>query len=231
MNTQKQRGQGYISRQYMMEMLPRHAKFNPIWLEQLVKIPEEILQNRASEWAAKLYRLSRQVGKEFNRTRSFTRTHLNAHGILWGIINIEHKVEDMVLDFFHQRFPRYIVILYNQNTKISHICNEKGNIEEKSTPIQNLIAQLEKERPVFEIIPGEKINGEKLSQENQELYRVFYESQYIADRKNPRYFQQMMPKKWQAAPGMEMEKRFLNTSLTKYIGEKIDKKAKTNNPN
>lgn len=231
MNSKKQRGQGYVSRTQMLEMLPRHEKFSPILLDQLAKIPDEILENRASEWAAKLYRMSRQVGREYDKCRAFTRTHLNPHGILWSIINIDHKVEDLVLQYFHKRFPKYIIALYNQKSKLTHICYESGMMDIKTIYIQDIIANLETNRPLCEIIPGETFDCEQLSKENKELYRVFYQSQYIAERDNPRYFQQMMPKKWREAPGLEMERGFLNNTLDKFVGEKNDRKINKSNSN
>ena len=45
-------------------------------IDKLNQIPDEILANRASEWAAKFYRMARFVYREYDKSRAFTRTQV-----------------------------------------------------------------------------------------------------------------------------------------------------------
>jgi hypothetical protein len=225
MNSKRARGLGFMNRAKLMELLPRHEKCTPQLIQDVIETSDVLLENRGSAVATKAYRMARQVGNEFHRARSFTRTQVNERGVLYGKMTVKHRIEDLVLKFFHSRFPEYIIILYNVITKQSHIITEKRKISVETLSLEESVAKWSKDRPIIAKIADlnqktEQI--EELSQaeanEKQILFEEFYLSQYAPERKNKKYFDRMMPKYWRRTAGMEMENGFGNTKLEQFFG-------------
>ena len=221
------RGRGTMSRQELIELLPRHKDFSSIMIDRLNQIPDEILANRASEWAAKFYRMARAVYREYDKGRAFTRTQVNIHGVLSGIITVHHQTEDMILYFFHKRFPKYVIVLYNSVKHKTFICTETNKCTEINAPFEQIVIQLSQSRPLMTDDPliSSLISSEKKSPESvksavkevKELFTAFYESQDIPERKNRAYFNRVVPQKWQKTANMAMEKGYLNRKMDRFL--------------
>src|SRR5208337_5118123 len=72
-----------FNKKTLYELLPRHAKFTPDLLLKLQQIPISILENRACPLAIKVYKMAREVSKDCERAKQFTRTQINDHGLLY----------------------------------------------------------------------------------------------------------------------------------------------------
>ncbi len=106
-----------FNKKTLYELLPRHAKFTPDLLLKLQQIPISILENRACPLAIKVYKMAREVSKDCERAKQFTRTQINDHGLLYGTVMLKHHTCDLVLNFFHNRYPLFTVALYNHLKK------------------------------------------------------------------------------------------------------------------
>ena len=47
----------------------------------------------------------REISIEVYRAKQFTRTEINNRGVLYGVVSLKHRVMDIVLNYFHQRWP------------------------------------------------------------------------------------------------------------------------------
>ncbi len=179
----------------LIENLPRHYKFNPAILQQIKNIPEVILRNHGSPIAKKINRMVKEVLKEAYRAEQFTRTEINNKSVLYGVILLKHKVIDIVLKYFHKRWPNCVVCLYNEYNQKTGIINEQGIIQEVKEPLKKVIDRLSKNRstsPYFEDIEFS----------NEEIFDALYQSQNITERENLRFFNSMIPKNCFKLPGM-----------------------------
>ena len=118
------------SHEEIINNLPRHCKFSPNLLKQIRKIPGVVLRNSGTLIAKKINRMMREVTTEAYRAKQFTRTEINNQGVLFGIVLLRHRVLDLVLNYFHERWPGCIICLYNEHTGKTGIINEKGKIQE-----------------------------------------------------------------------------------------------------
>jgi hypothetical protein len=178
------RARGY-SRKELIVNLPRHSKFSPNLIQQIEKLPEVVLRNSGSPLAKKIIRMMREVNTEAYRAKQFTRTEINNRGVLFGVVLLKHRVMDLVLKYFHERWPQCVICLYNEHTRKTGVINEKGNVREVRLPLKNVVEKVSKRRPIMPYFDDIQFSGE-------EIFETLYASQNITERENPRYFKRMM---------------------------------------
>ena len=205
------RARGY-SRIELISNLPRHSNFSPNIIQQIENLPEVILRNSGSPMAKKIIRMMREVNTETYRAKQFTRTEINNRGILFGVVLLKHQVMDLILKYFHERWPQCVICLYNEHSQKTGIINEKGTIRELKLPLKNVVNKISKNRPVIPYFDDIQFSGE-------EIFETLYNSQNITERENPRYFISMIPENCYKLPGMRdgVEKRF--SSRNKKLNE------------
>lgn len=196
----------------LIQNLPRHYKFSPVLIQQIKKIPEVILRNSGTPLAKKVNRMMREVTTEAYRAKQFTRTEINNKGVLYGIVSFRHRVMDIVLNYFHERFPQCLICLYNEQSCKTGIINEKGVIQEVNYPLEKVVKRISKDRPIIPYFNDIQFSGEQ-------IFETLYNSQFISERENKDYFKKMIPSKCFELPGMRggVEKRFRNKKINDYF--------------
>ncbi|MFW9783428.1 MAG: DUF4130 domain-containing protein [Candidatus Heimdallarchaeota archaeon] len=202
---------GY-SHEELIENLPRHCKSNEALIEQIKKIPAVLLRNSGTLLARKINRMMREVNTEAYRARQFTRTEINNRGVLYGVVLLKHRVIDLVLRYFHERWPQCIICLYNQNDYKTAIIDEKGKIRMVQSPLHEVVKMVSKDRPYVPYFNDIQFSGEQ-------IFETLYNSQFISERENKSFFKKMIPDKCYELPGMKggVEKRFRNKRINDYF--------------
>ncbi|MHA2035316.1 MAG: DUF4130 domain-containing protein [Promethearchaeota archaeon] len=180
------------------------------------------MRNSGTLIAKKIKKMMGEVYGEAYRANQFTRTEINNRGVLFGVVLLKHKVIDLVLKYFHNRFPNAIICLYNEHTCNTSTIDEKGRIRSYKSSLNEIVREVSKNRlivPYFEDIQFT----------NEQLFEVLYSSQNIIERENPRYFRSMIPEKCYELPGMRngIEKRYIekrHSAKTKTIDDFCHKK-------
>ncbi|MFW9945705.1 MAG: DUF4130 domain-containing protein [Candidatus Odinarchaeota archaeon] len=205
------RAKGYSHEQLTMN-LPRHSNFSNVLLEQIKEIPEVILRNSGTPMAKKVNHMMREVFTEAYRAKQFIRTEINNQGVLFGVVLLKHRVIDLVLEYFHKRWPQCIVCLYNEHKHKTALIDEKGKIREFDTPLKEVVESVSINRPIIPYFDDIQFSGEN-------IFETLYSSQFIYERKNKRYFKKMIPNKCFKLPGMRngVEKRFQNENINKFL--------------
>lgn len=198
------RSKGY-SRQELLNNISRHANFTPNLIKHIEKIPDVVLRNLGTPMARKIVKMMKEVGKEAYRAKQFTRTEINDRGVLYGIVLLKHKVMDRVLLYFHERWPKCIICLYNEHSQKTGIIDEEGKMREIKKPLKEVVEKISENRPVLPYFEDIQFSG-------NEIFETLYKTQNIKERENPRYFNQMIPKECYELPGMRngIEKRYNN---------------------
>jgi hypothetical protein len=196
------RSKGY-SQKELINQLPRHEKCTPHIIKQIKSIPDVVLRNLGTPIAKKAIKMIREVYREAYRAKQFTRTNINDHGVLYGVVLLKHKVIDLVLDYFHERWPNCIVCLYNEHTQKTGIITEKGQIYDIKLPLEKVVEKISDKRPKMPYFEDIQLSG-------KEIFETFYKTQNINERENSDYFKSMIPEKCFKLPGMRdgIEKRF-----------------------
>lgn len=200
------RCKGY-SRDELIKNITRHENFTPDLIKHIKSLPDVVLRNLGTPIAKKLITMVRQVFRESYRAKQFTRTNVNNRGVLYGVVLLKHKVMDLVLHYFHQRWPKCIICLYNEHTQKTGIMDEKGNMREVDLPLKRVVEEISQKRPIIPYFEDIQFSG-------REIFETLYKTQNITERKNPRYFKQMIPEKCFDLPGLRngIEKRFDDTN-------------------
>lgn len=207
----KGRAKGY-SCEELVKNLKRHSLFSPILIQQIKKTPNEVLRNFGTPFAKKVNKMMREVFTEAYRAKQFTRTKINNRGVLYGIVLLKHKVMDLVLKYFHERWPECVVCLYNEHNLKTGIINENGSIFEMNKSLKETIEYISKDREIFPYFNDIQFSGE-------EIFETLYNSQNIPERENCRYFRSMIPRACFELPGMRggVEKQFKNKKINEYF--------------
>jgi len=207
------RAKGF-SRRELISKLPRHSKFSPNIIQQIEKLPDVLLSNSGSLMAKKFIRMMREVNTEVYRAIQFTRTEINNRGVLYGVVLLKHRVIDLVLKYFHKRWPQCVICLYNEHTRKTCIINEKAVIQDLKLPLKDAVEKISKNRPIIPYFDDIQFSGKK-------IFETLYQSQNIVERENPRYFKQMIPDKCYELPGLRngIEKRYIsrNKKLNEFL--------------
>ncbi|MHA1376315.1 MAG: DUF4130 domain-containing protein, partial [Promethearchaeota archaeon] len=202
---------GYTKEDLLLN-LPRHCKFSPVLIKQIKSIPEVIFRNSGTPIARKINRMMREVSTEAYRAIQFTRTEMNNRGVLFGVVMLKHRVVDRVLEYFHERWPKCIICLYNEHSQKTYTINEKGVIREISSPLKEVVDTISNKRPIINYFDDIQFSGE-------EIFETLYKSQFIAERENIPYFKKMIPDQCFELPGIRsgVEKRFRKKTLHKFL--------------
>jgi hypothetical protein len=205
------RAKGYC-REDLVKNLKRHALFRPNLIRQIKEISDEVLRNLGTPQANKIIRMMREVFTEAYRAKQFTRTEINNHGVLYGVVLLRHQVMDLVLKYFHERWPECVICLYNEHNHKTGIINEKGDIIESNSPLKQVVQDISSDREIFPYFNDIQFSGEQ-------IFETLYNSQNVNKRENPRYFRSMIPKACFELPGMRsgIEKRFRNKKVNDFF--------------
>jgi hypothetical protein len=219
-------------------MIPRHREFlskslteREEILAELEQLKDTILESNVTSNAKLYYRMARSVSREIHYHKMFTRLKIHENAILSGIIQPQHAIEDILLKFFYQRFPKFIIILYSRSKKrtyfiapieLKKLLKNKGILFKS---VQNYIigkSKLDLKKLLLILIPlakgNELFNGVlDANLDLNKLFKEFYNSQYIDSRENFRLFFQNMPKKYQNKKDMVVEKTFHTRTLDKFM--------------
>ncbi|NVM37082.1 MAG: DUF4130 domain-containing protein [Candidatus Lokiarchaeota archaeon] len=200
------------SHEEIINNLPRHCKFSPNLFKQIKKIPEVIFRNSGTLIAKKINRMMREVTTEAYRAKQFTRTEINNRGVLFGVVSLRHRVMDLVLNYFHERWPECIICLYNEHSGKTGIINEKGRIQEIDSTLKSVVERVSKNRRVIPYFNDIQFSG-------KEIFETLYKSQFISERENQNYFKRMIPDSCFELPGMRggIEKRFRNKKINDFL--------------
>jgi hypothetical protein len=205
------RSRGY-SKEELISTIHRHKNFSPVLIKQINELPEVILRNSGNLLAKKINHMMREIFTEVYRAKQFTRTEINNRGVLYGVVLLKHHVIDMVLNYFHERWPNCIICLFNGNRRETGIINEEGIIKIKKSSLKKVVKAVSNSRPIMPYFNDIQFSG-------NEIFEILYKSQFISKRENRFYFKRMIPKHCYKLPGMRngIEKNFRNKKIEEFI--------------
>jgi hypothetical protein len=202
-------------------------------LNELETLPEAVLESNVTSNAKRYYRMARAVSREIHYHKMFTRLKIEGNAVLSGAIQPEHEIEDIILKFFYQRFPKFIIILKSTRKKTNFFIAPKElkeSINKKTISVKiehdyiigNTIINLENLLAIFLPLVESNLLFKRILDidlDQNKLFKEFYDSQHIESRENYRLFFQNMPKKYQKKNDMVVEKTFRTKTLDNFLNE------------
>ena len=191
-------------------LAPRHKDFKKEVIELLKKQDPVSINSVSTQEARKAYNWNRQVAGCYQRSREFARLKISPFGILYGKIEPEHYVEDLVVRWFSSRFPMFIIML--ESKRGVFVFTRDRNLILFDEPLTDILSKFEK------ISPKNQMLEELQDFNSDEYWEKYYSSQFIKSRKNRRYFQRNIPKMFHGWEGLKLEKKRFdgNNKLSDY---------------
>ena len=228
-----------INRTKIISLLKRHKDFlNKPFRERektirgIMRESLAVIETKLTTPARNYYNMARAVSNEIHYNKMFTRLKIEENKILTGYIQPVHSVEDLILEFFYNRFPKYTIILFSVKKNKTYMISPKQISDdlkklkiikysiEKDYLIGNSNLKLKKVLSIISPILAKYNSINPLLDkelDSKELFESFYESQFIKSRENLRLFNHNMPKKYQEKKDMEIERIFRTKTLDKFI--------------
>ncbi len=150
---------------------------SPVLLEKSKKVSWYELNISADPDIVKMRRKIGEVKSEIHRMRGFIRFNSITDNILFGYMKPENRIGRLITDIFARRFQKNMIILGNEN------------IVWASYYVNNSYSRYENNKSLKETIEEVK----SLIENNKEIdigeiWKVYYNSQYIKERKITNFF-------------------------------------------
>ena len=157
------------------------------WL--IVEMQDPVLvKNIATPESRKLYNMACQVDSETHLIKSFARIEADKKGILYMETLCDHYIEFYILSFFKERFPLFDFIV---STQKGCFISEKGQMYKNNNSLEDNIRLLSEGRPDNSLLSGMNLSCFDIT-----VWRSFFSSQYIKERRNRKLQKKHVPKKY-----------------------------------
>ena len=217
-----------------VEIVQRHKKSNKTELKKLVKKywdenPEVSAYAKKDSVSGIFNKRYREVIREYNKMRGYVRfSEVFPEMILFARnIMFEHKIGDLLTNYFAKRYPRFCVIISSGNKAFIGSWRKEISFPYKRS--KRYPVWISKFQEVDDFIGEFRLLMQEQSQERIELFEFsekefhesYYDLQYISERKNLKHAQSMLPYKYIKKANLKHEELF-------FLKEKMNFKGKKN---
>ena len=143
---------------------------------------------------------------EVYRMRAFVRLKPLGNQVLYGYLKPKHKTGDDICRFFARRSPFTIIVLGNSlESWISLFAGGRvlqgnsGSLEQTLEEISGVFGGVEKDR------------------DPEEVWKIYYSSQYSPERRNIKAFHRRMPRDALDRAGLELEQNVNGLTLSDFF--------------
>ncbi|MCK5283240.1 MAG: DUF4130 domain-containing protein [Nanoarchaeota archaeon] len=179
-------------------LAPRHKKFDRKIVKKLRQQSKASINSISTTESRKIYGWNSQVAGCYQRSRAFIRLKISKHSIVYGKVQPEHYVEDLIANWFLSRFPMFTIMI--ESSRGTFVISKDEKLAIYKDKIDELLPKFEKLLPENDLLKGlEDFNDD-------EYWEKYYDSQFIKERKNKRYFLKNIPKKFHDWQGLKLEK-------------------------
>ncbi|MBS3790229.1 MAG: DUF4130 domain-containing protein [Candidatus Thermoplasmatota archaeon] len=168
------------------------------------KIDNEELETAKKDDIIRIRKLIRETGREIHKMKGFVRLKQLGEKIKCGYMKPKHEVGFMVADWFARRFLGDVIVMGNEEKSWISVYTEEGITHEKR---ESLKRALEKLKDHLEIENETNL---------EDVWKIYYKSQYSEERKNKELFRKNMPEKYIKRTKNKIEKEFKSRKLDEY---------------
>ncbi|MFZ7104967.1 MAG: DUF4130 domain-containing protein [Peptococcaceae bacterium] len=162
-------------------------------LQESLQYGLQFVLANASEDSRKLFTYYSSVAADIHANKGLCRLQPLKENTLLGQIKTEHNTGDKILYFFTQRFPGNKIVLVDKNKDLAFIYDLKQVYITNGQNYQNLYQNIQS-RDLY-----------------TDYWYLYYETQYIPERKNPKLALKNLPqKRWNDSFEIEFLKKHLD---------------------
>ena len=186
--------------------LSMHESCSEPQLCRAEKLTTEDVELSPDPEAVGIRKMVRSVLAEIYRMRAFVRLKPLDDRVLYGYLKPRHKTGGDICRFFARRSPFTIIVLGNSLESWISLCAGgrilQGNsvsLERTLEEISSVLGRVEKDRDL------------------EEVWKVYYSSQYSPERRNLRAFHRRMPRGALDRAGLELEQNVNGLTLSDFF--------------
>lgn len=180
-------------RERELKWLRAHSEVTPQDLSVAKRLNEEDMLLPTGQQERRIKRMLGDVRREYHYLKSFIRFVEPVEGVLIGYASPEHRIKQMLSDYFARRFPGNLIIVGDERSfSISLLSHTGWMRDEVEGSLDVLVEEL----------AGEGGRGVEGPGEEGALWRAYYWSQYDPRRRNPSEFKGRMPDKYRERAGL-----------------------------
>jgi len=202
--------------------LSLHQDCNERLLARAKSLTSQDLEISPDPEAVRLRKMVYAVRGEVHRMLAFVRLKTLGSQVLYGYLKPRHRIGGHVSDHFARRTPGMIVVLGNGSESWIALCREGRIMRDHGKGMTETLARL---RLALDCPPdGRDADNPDLDNPNagdfnvDDLWQVYYDSQYCPERKNLAVFRSRMPRRDQEAAGLRLVQNKKETTLEDFLG-------------
>ncbi len=159
-------------------MAARHRDFDDRILQAVLSQDDALVSACATPESRSLHNMHSCVSRSLCKAEGFTRLEVSGN-TLYGRVELEHDIMDLLLSHFHRRYPGYDVALGQGNE--TFVMDAYGRVRVCKCGIDRYLIE----------------NGipNAAEPDSDQLFETYYLSQCIKERRNVGLMRKMMPRK------------------------------------
>ncbi len=130
-----------------------------------------------------LRKMVASVQLEVHRMKAFVRLKALGPRVLYGYLKPRHKIGAHICDHFARRNPKVIIVLGNGIESWISVCSDGKILRDHEGGIAEVLEKLRSNLSCFE-----------QSCDVENIWKIYYDSQYCPERKNMATFRSRMPR-------------------------------------
>lgn len=186
--------------------LSLHESCSELQLSRAEKLTVEDVELSLDPEDVGIRKMISSVLAEVYRMRAFVRLKPLGNQVLYGYLKPKHKTGDDICRFFARRSPFTIIVLGNSlESWISLFAGGRmlqgssGSLEQTLEEISGVLGGVEKDR------------------DPEEVWKIYYSSQYSPERRNIKAFHRSMPRDALDRAGLELEQNVNGLTLSDFF--------------
>lgn len=186
--------------------LSLHESCSELQLSRAEKLTVEDVELSLDPEDVGIRKMISSVLAEVYRMRAFVRLKPLGNQVLYGYLKPKHKTGDDICRFFARRSPFTIIVLGNSlEIWISLFAGGRmlqgssGSLEQTLEEISGVLGGVEKDR------------------DPEEVWKIYYSSQYSPERRNIKAFHRSMPRDALDRAGLELEQNVNGLTLSDFF--------------
>jgi probable DNA metabolism protein len=153
---------------------------------------------------------------EIHRMKAFVRLRPLGTQVLYGYLKPRHRIGGHISDHFARRTPGIMVVLGNGNESWISLCREGRIMQHRGKGMAETLARIKSALDCSG--SGQSSDNTNVGALNiDDLWQVYYDSQYCPERNNPTTFRQRMPKRDQNAAGLRLIQNKKGVTLDDFL--------------
>jgi probable DNA metabolism protein len=201
------------------DYLSMHLDCNERLLARAGSFTPKDLEISTDPEALRLRKMVSAVMGEVHRMLAFVRLKPLGSQVLYGYLKPRHRIGGHVCDHFARRTPGIIAVLGNGSESWISLCREGRIMRDHGRGTAETLERLRSALGLPENGPDAG-NPDMGDLNVDDLWQVYYDSQYCPEKKNLAVFRQRMPRRDQNAAGLRLVQNKKEITLDDFFSGK-----------